>query len=74
MFDQTIPSSAVHGSGRSIYVPYPVFDIAINLLIRESGLKQMIARLKKNLIDGTPEALVPSSEPLSTIQIGNQTQ
>jgi hypothetical protein len=53
-------------------VPYPVFDIAINLLIRESGLKQMIARLKKNVIDGTPEALVPflrSPLPLSRSEI-----
>jgi glycosyltransferase involved in cell wall biosynthesis len=31
----------------SIYLPYAVFDFAVNLLIRQSRLKQMIARLKK---------------------------
>jgi glycosyltransferase involved in cell wall biosynthesis len=31
----------------SIYLPYPVFDFAVNLLIRQSWLKQMVARLKR---------------------------
>ncbi len=31
----------------SIYLPYPVFTFAVNLLIRQSWLKQMIARFKK---------------------------
>jgi hypothetical protein len=30
----------------SIYLPYPVFDFALNLLIRQSWLKQIVARLK----------------------------
>jgi glycosyltransferase involved in cell wall biosynthesis len=31
----------------SIYLPYPLFDFAVNLLIRQSWLKQMVARFKK---------------------------
>jgi hypothetical protein len=31
----------------SIYMPLPVFDFAINLLIRQSWLKQVVARLKR---------------------------
>jgi glycosyltransferase involved in cell wall biosynthesis len=31
----------------SIYLPLPVFDFAINLLIRQSWLKQLVSRLKK---------------------------
>ena len=31
----------------SIYLPYPVFDFAVNLLIRQSWLKQLVSRLKK---------------------------
>lgn len=31
----------------SIYLPLPIFDFAVNLLIRQSWLKQMIARFKK---------------------------
>jgi glycosyltransferase involved in cell wall biosynthesis len=31
----------------SIYLPLPVFDFALNLLVRQSWLKQMIARFKK---------------------------
>ena len=31
----------------SIYMPLPVFQFAINLLIRQSWLKQMVARFKK---------------------------
>jgi glycosyltransferase involved in cell wall biosynthesis len=31
----------------SIYLPYAVFDFAINLLIRQSRLKQLIVRLKR---------------------------
>jgi glycosyltransferase involved in cell wall biosynthesis len=30
----------------SIYLPYPVFYFAVNLLVRQSWLKQLIARLK----------------------------
>jgi glycosyltransferase involved in cell wall biosynthesis len=33
----------------SIYLPYPVFNFAINLLIRQSWLKQLVSRLKKML-------------------------
>jgi glycosyltransferase involved in cell wall biosynthesis len=33
----------------SIYLPYPVFGFAVNLLIRQSRLKQMIAHWKKML-------------------------
>jgi glycosyltransferase involved in cell wall biosynthesis len=31
----------------SIYLPLPVFDFAVNLLIRQSWLKQVVSRLKK---------------------------
>ena len=31
----------------SIYLPLPVFDFAINLLIRQSWLKQFVSRMKK---------------------------
>ena len=31
----------------SIYLPLPVFDFALNLLIRQSWLKQLVSRLKK---------------------------
>jgi glycosyltransferase involved in cell wall biosynthesis len=31
----------------SIYMPLPLFDFAINLLIRQSWLKQVVARLKR---------------------------
>ena len=31
----------------SIYLPYAVFDFAVNLLVRQSRLKQMIAHFKK---------------------------
>jgi hypothetical protein len=31
----------------SIYLPYPVFAFAVNLLIRQSWIKQLISRLKK---------------------------
>jgi glycosyltransferase involved in cell wall biosynthesis len=31
----------------SIYMPYPLFNFAVNLMIRQSWLKQMIARLKR---------------------------
>jgi glycosyltransferase involved in cell wall biosynthesis len=31
----------------SIYMPLPLFDFAINLLIRQSRLKQIVARLKR---------------------------
>ncbi len=31
----------------SLYLPYPVFDFAVNLLIRQSRLKQLIAHCKK---------------------------
>ena len=31
----------------SIYLPYPVFEFAVNLLIRQSWIKQFISRLKK---------------------------
>jgi glycosyltransferase involved in cell wall biosynthesis len=31
----------------SIYLPYPVFNFAINLLIRQSWLKQLVSRFKK---------------------------
>jgi hypothetical protein len=31
----------------SPYLPYPVFDYAVNLLIRQSWLKQFVSRLKK---------------------------
>ena len=31
----------------SIYLPLPVFDFAVNLLIRQSWLKQLVSRLKK---------------------------
>jgi hypothetical protein len=31
----------------SIYLPYAVFDFAVNLLIRQSRLKQVIARFKR---------------------------
>jgi glycosyltransferase involved in cell wall biosynthesis len=31
----------------SIYMPYPVFHFAVNLLIRQSWLKQVVARFKK---------------------------
>jgi glycosyltransferase involved in cell wall biosynthesis len=31
----------------SLYLPYPVFDFAINLLIRQSRLKQWIVRFKR---------------------------
>lgn len=31
----------------SIYLPLPVFDFAINLLIRQSWLKQLVSRLKQ---------------------------
>ena len=31
----------------SIYLPLPVFDFCINLLIRQSWLKQLVSRLKK---------------------------
>jgi hypothetical protein len=31
----------------SIYLPLPVFDFAINLLIRQSWLKQFVSRLKR---------------------------
>jgi glycosyltransferase involved in cell wall biosynthesis len=31
----------------SIYLPLPVFDFAVNLLIRQSWLKQVVARFKK---------------------------
>jgi glycosyltransferase involved in cell wall biosynthesis len=31
----------------SIYLPLPVFDFCVNLLIRQSWLKQLISRLKK---------------------------
>lgn len=31
----------------SPYLPYPVFDFAVNLLIRQSWLKQLMSRLKK---------------------------
>jgi glycosyltransferase involved in cell wall biosynthesis len=33
----------------SIYLPYAVFDFAVNLLVRQSRLKQMIAHFKKML-------------------------
>jgi glycosyltransferase involved in cell wall biosynthesis len=33
----------------SIYLPYAVFDFAVNLLVRQSRLKQMIAHWKKML-------------------------
>ena len=33
----------------SIYLPYRVFDFAVNLLIRQSWLKQLISRFKKML-------------------------
>jgi hypothetical protein len=29
------------------YLPYPMFDFAVNLLIRQSWLKQLVSRLKK---------------------------
>jgi glycosyltransferase involved in cell wall biosynthesis len=31
----------------SIYLPHPVFDFAINLLIRQSWIKQLVSRMKK---------------------------
>ena len=31
----------------SIYLPLPVFDFAVNLLIRQSWLKQVVSRFKK---------------------------
>ncbi len=31
----------------SIYLPYRVFEFAVNLLIRQSWIKQLVARLKK---------------------------
>jgi hypothetical protein len=33
----------------SIYLPYAVFDFAVNLLVRQSRLKQIIAHCKKML-------------------------
>lgn len=51
-YDRFIASLGPHGRHKwfwkiSIYLPLPVFDFAINLLIRQSWLKQLVSRLKR---------------------------
>jgi glycosyltransferase involved in cell wall biosynthesis len=51
-YDRFIASLGPHDRHRwfwkvSIYLPLPVFDFALNLLIRQSWLKQLVARLKR---------------------------
>ncbi len=59
----------------SIYLPLPVFDFAVNLLIRQSWLKQLVSRLKKMSMTVyrchfTPSVILQRSPAPPSIQIG----